>query len=156
MNKKMMRTIAISMILVTSVGFLAGCGSTQQVGYVDVAKIASDTTKGQEIDKNLQAKNQELMQKLQQVAAAGDEAATAQVQQASEQEFYNYRVAQNKEFKTAVENATAEIAKEKKLDVVFQKAAVVNGGVDVTDDVINKLGKAATTGTDTATTAATK
>ena len=49
----MMRTIAISMILVTSVGFLAGCGSTQQVGYVDVAKIASDTTKGQEIDKNV-------------------------------------------------------------------------------------------------------
>ena len=35
-----------------------------------------------------------------------------------------------------------ELAKEKKLDVVLLKGAVVGGGVDVTDDLINKMGKA--------------
>ena len=35
-----------------------------------------------------------------------------------------------------------QLAKDKKLDVVLLKGAVVGGGVDVTDDLINKMGKA--------------
>lgn len=35
-----------------------------------------------------------------------------------------------------------ELVKEKKLDVVIEKGAVVGGGSDVTDDLIAKMGKA--------------
>ena len=44
--------------------------------------------------------------------------------------------------KQYIDQQVNELAKEKKLDVVLLKGAVVGGGVDVTDDLINKMGKA--------------
>lgn len=44
--------------------------------------------------------------------------------------------------KQYIDQQVSELAKEKKLDVVLLKGAVVGGGVDVTDDLINKMGKA--------------
>ena len=35
-----------------------------------------------------------------------------------------------------------ELVKEKKLDVIIEKGAVVGGGADVTEDLITKMGKA--------------
>ena len=50
--------------------------------------------------------------------------------------------AKNQELKQYIDQQVNELAKEKKLDVVLLKGAVVGGGVDVTDDLINKMGKA--------------
>ena len=44
--------------------------------------------------------------------------------------------------KQYIDQQVNELAKEKKLDVVLLKGAVVGGGVDVTDDLFNKMGKA--------------
>ena len=41
--------------------------------------------------------------------------------------------------KTQVENAIKDVAKDKNLDVIVDKQAVLFGGNDVTEDVIKKI-----------------
>ena len=60
----------------------------------------------------------------------------------AKQDFNAFTTAKNQELKQYIDQQVNELAKEKKLDVVLLKGAVVGGGVDVTDDLINKMGKA--------------
>ena len=50
--------------------------------------------------------------------------------------------AKAQEYRQYQEQKINELVKEKKLDVVIEKGAVVGGGSDVTDDLIAKMGKA--------------
>ena len=50
--------------------------------------------------------------------------------------------AKAQEYRQYQEQKINELVKEKKLDVIIEKGAVVGGGSDVTDDLITKMGKA--------------
>ena len=50
--------------------------------------------------------------------------------------------AKAQEYRQYQEQKVGELVKEKKLDVVIEKGAVVGGGADVTEDLITKMGKA--------------
>ena len=60
----------------------------------------------------------------------------------AKQDFDAFSASKTQELKQYVDQQVNELAKEKKLDVVLLKGAVIGGGVDVTDDLINKMGKA--------------
>ena len=136
MNKRI-KSLVLGASLVASMAILGGCGSNN-VGYVDSVKVANSTEKGIEITKEINAKKAELDAKI----AAADEASKAQVTTDAKQDFNAFTTAKNQELKQYIDQQVNELAKEKKLDVVIEKGAVVGGGSDVTDDLIAKMGKA--------------
>ena len=128
MNKRI-KSLVLGASLVASMAVLGGCGSNN-IGYVDSVKVANSTEKGIEITKEINAKKAELDAKI----AAADEA--------SKQNVFNQANQELNAFANAKEQKVGELVKEKKLDVVIEKGAVVGGGSDVTDDLIAKMGKA--------------
>ena len=125
MNKKM-KSLILGATMIMALPIIGGCGSNT-IGYVDSQKVVTQTAKSIEINKEINAKGKELQAKVD----AADEASKAQVMTDAKQDFTAF-----------TDQQVNELAKEKKLDVVLLKGAVVGGGVDVTDDLINKMGKA--------------
>lgn len=136
MNKKM-KSLILGATLIVALPIIGGCGNNN-IGYVDSMKVANSTEKGLAITKEINAKDKELQAKV----AAADEASRMQVIQEARQEFAAFSNAKAAEYKQVQEQQINELVKEKKLDVIIEKGAVIGGGVDVTDDLINKMGKA--------------
>ena len=136
MNKRI-KSLVLGASLVASMAILGGCGSNN-IGYVDSVKVANSPEKGIEITKEINAKKAELDAKI----AAADEASKQNVFNQANQELNAFANAKAQEYRQYQEQKVGELVKEKKLDVVIEKGAVVGGGVDVTDDLINKMGKA--------------
>ena len=136
MNKKM-KSLILGATMIMALPIIGGCGSNT-IGYVDSQKVVTQTAKSIEINKEINAKGKELQAKIK----AADEASKAQVTTDAKQDFNAFTTAKNQELKQYIDQQVNELAKEKKLDVVLLKGAVVGGGVDVTDDLINKMGKA--------------
>ena len=136
MNKRI-KSLVLSAALVASMAILGGCGSNN-VGYVDSVKVANSTEKGIEITKEINAKKAELDAKI----AAADEASKQNVFNQANQELNAFANAKAQEYRQYQEQKINELVKEKKLDVIIEKGAVVGGGSDVTDDLITKMGKA--------------
>ena len=67
---------------------------------------------------------------------------TARVFNQANQELNAFANAKAQEYRQYQEQKINELVKEKKLDVIIEKGAVVGGGSDVTDDLITKMGKA--------------
>ncbi len=117
-----------------------GCGGRNAAfGVVDMKKVESSapavkTIKedlmnqvkkmDEDVKKEIAGKSKEEQQKI-----VADKAAQLQVAQSE---------AQNK-LKASLDTALAEVAKEKGLGAVLLKDVVPSGGVDVTEDVINKM-----------------
>ena len=98
MNKNVKRILA-GLTMMVSVGLVAGCGTTEQVGYVDMQKIMTDSQKGQDTNNKLQAKFTEINARLAQDQSAGQDANTMmQNQQKAQQEFQAYQQAMINEF----------------------------------------------------------
>lgn len=143
MNKNVKRILA-GLTMMVSVGLVAGCGTTEQVGYVDMQKIMTDSQKGQDTNNKLQAKFTEINARLAQDQSAGQDANTMmQNQQKAQQEFQAYQQAMINDFRNAVDTNVQAIAKEKNITAVVEKNALISGGVDLTEEVLNKMGKAA-------------
>ena len=133
MNKKM-KSLILGATMIMALPIIGGCGSNT-IGYVDSQKVVTQTAKSIEINKEINAKGKELQAKID----AADEASKAQVTTDAKQDFNAFTTAKNQELKQYIDQQVNELAKEKKLDVVLLKGAVVGG---VTDDLINKMGKA--------------
>ena len=132
MNKRI-KSLVLSAALVASMAILGGCGSNN-VGDVDSVKVANSI----EITKEINAKKAELDAKI----AAADEASKQNVFNQANQELNAFANAKAQEYRQYQEQKINELVKEKKLDVIIEKGAVVGGGSDVTDDLITKMGKA--------------
>lgn len=134
---KRMKSLMLGATLIVALPILGGCGSNN-IGYVDSIKVANNTEKGIAITKEINAKDKELQAKV----AAADEVTRPQVIQEARQEFAAFSNAKASEYRQYQEQQINELVKDKKLDVVIEKGAVIGGGTDVTEDLINKMGKA--------------
>ena len=145
MNKNAKRVLA-GLTMMVSVGLIAGCGTNEQIGYIDMQKIQTESQKGQDTQAKLQAKISEINARLAQEQSSGQDANTMmQNQQKAQQEFQTYQQAMIKDFESAVDTNAQAVAK-KNLTAGVDKQALISGGVDITDEVLNKMGKAANAG----------
>ena len=136
MNKKM-KSLILGATMIMALPIIGGCGSNT-IGYVDSQKVVTQTAKSIEINKEINAKGKELQAKID----AADEASKQNVFNQANQELNAFANAKAQEYRQYQEQKVGELVKEKKLDVVIEKGAVVGGGSDVTDDLIAKMGKA--------------
>ena len=146
MKMKLAQWIGVALIGATLL--VTGCSNeAQKVGVVDYERIQKESKFGAEIiqkattqQKVLQEEGKALEAELQKM----DPAKAQQEFMAKQQEFQKRAQELEKqigvEFITGIQKASTEVAQEKKMGIVLTKSQVVVGSIDITDDVIAKLG----------------
>ena len=144
LSKKSVFTAAAALLLAVSV---AGCGKVS-VGYVDQDRLNEDCPQIKTTLAEWQGKMDELRteseKQMSDAAASGasDEEIT-KLQQQIQMKVISMNQGFQNQMRAKVDAAINEVAKEKGIDVVLhsdeQDKVVISGGIDITDDIINKL-----------------
>lgn len=147
------KSLAIAAVMMGTMALLGGCGS-DKVGYVDTIKLQQQSQKMQDINKDVAAKKQELEQRL--AAVDPNDAQNYQkAQQDAQREWDTYTDSKDQEIQKYFEDEIGKVAEKEGITVVLTRNAVASGGEDLTDKVLDQVGRAdtsATTTTDAATT----
>ena len=129
--------LAISMVIMAVV--VSGCGQNKNVGVIDVEKVVTDSPKIKVMNEELMAKHKEIEEKLNTDKTTLSEADFNNAKQAADAEFTALRKDLSGKMETEIKTNLEKIAKEKNLSVIIKKNVTVQGGVDVTDEMITKL-----------------
>lgn len=144
-NKK--RIIAALMSVLCAAALFAGCGKVN-VGYVDQNRIQNEAPQIKASIEEMQGKMTEVQkeaeQKLQEASSSGASDEDMQkLQQQMQMKAAGVQQQYAIQIKAKVDAAMDDIVKAKKLDTVVNSngkdGVVVSGGVDITEDVIQKL-----------------
>ena len=129
--------LAISMVIMAVV--VSGCGQNKNVGVIDVEKVVTESPKIKVMNEELMAKHKEIEEKLNTDKTTLSEADFNNAKQATDAEFTALRKDLSGKMETEIKTNLEKIAKEKNLSVIIKKNVTVQGGVDVTDEMITKL-----------------
>lgn len=129
--------VAISMVIIAVV--VSGCGQNKNVGVIDVEKVVTESPKIKVMNEELMAKHKEIEEKLNTDKTTLSEADFNNAKQAADTEFTALRKDLSGKMETEIKTNLEKIAKEKNLSVIIKKNVTVQGGVDVTDEMIAKL-----------------
>ena len=129
--------LAISMVIMAVV--VSGCGQNKNVGVIDVEKVVTESPKIKVMNEELMAKHKEIEEKLNTDKTTLSEADFNSAKQAADTEFTALRKDLSGKMETEIKTNLEKIAKEKNLSVIIKKNVTVQGGVDVTDEMIAKL-----------------
>ena len=129
--------VAISMVIMAVV--VSGCGQNKNVGVIDVEKVVTESPKIKVMNEELMAKHKEIEEKLNADKTTLSEADFNNAKQAADAEFTALRKDLSGKMETEIKTNLEKIAKEKNLSVIIKKNVTVQGGVDVTDEMITKL-----------------
>ncbi len=137
----MKRSIRQGLLILTSAMALlvAGCGQSEKVGTVDFEKVARESGQAQQITQEINAKQQEIVARLQQAQATLPEAEFKAKEEAAKHELQIFQMSKKQQFEALVQSQAALIAKEKKLGIIMHQQAVHANGVDITDELIAKM-----------------
>ena len=142
--KDMWKRMATGAMMVCALGLVAGCGSSDKVGVVNTEKIVQESNKAKDLNKEMEAKQKEITDRLAQVQGTQSEEEFHNTQMNAQQELQIFGQAKSKEFKAYVESNIQSVAKEKELTVVANDQAIMTGGIDITEDVLKKMNEGAT------------
>ena len=137
--KDMWKRMATGAMMVCALGLVAGCGSSDKVGVVNTEKIVQESNKAKDLNKEMEAKQKEITDRLAQVQGTQSEEEFHNTQMNAQQELQIFGQAKSKEFKAYVESNIQSVAKEKELTVVANDQAIMTGGIDITEDVIKQM-----------------
>ena len=137
--KDMWKRMATGAMMICALGLVAGCGSSDKVGVVNTEKIVQESNKAKDLNKEMEAKQKEITDRLAQVQGTQSEEEFHNTQMNAQQELQIFGQAKSKEFKAYVESNIQSVAKEKELTVVANDQAIMTGGIDITEDVIKKM-----------------
>ncbi len=136
-NKHILRVGTLCLALL--VFCLSGCSSEKVVGVLDLQEIIEKAPIAQEFQNKLDAAGEEIEQKFADDSSEISEEERMALQQKAYQEYLAAKQQLEEELNAEIEEAVAEVVKEKKVSVVIYKQAVRYGGLDITEFVIEKL-----------------
>lgn len=146
--------LAAALIAVTSI-VMAGCSSETKLGYVDAERVMNEAPQIKTIKDDIDAKDKELTAKAEELNQKKGSMSDEDFKKAQldlQRQYQGLDLQYKSKVKNAMDKALAEISKEKDLSAVVPKdkvssngmsvqkqSFVVEGGIDITDDVIQKL-----------------
>ena len=151
-----MKKISIVAISVFIMGMMVGSVNAASLGCIDFQKVFSSyekTKKAEEqINKKTQILQEEVTKKQKQIekekenGMANDDlkSLVTKIQKELEpkqQEIINLKQKLEGEIRDDIVKATADLSKKEGLEAIVDKKAVITGGVDITDKVIEQLKK---------------
>ena len=132
--------VAFMLVLVLTVTLLlAGCGSNQAVGVLDVNRVMSESPKVKQFQEQLNTKGKELSDTLEKDKAALSQEEFQKKQEAAYGDFVKIKQDLEQQIDGSIKQALEQVSKEKKMGVVLYKNSVAQGGTDITDDVIKRM-----------------
>ena len=143
--KTWMKRMSLGVILMASLAFMVGCGNEEKVGYVDLGRVQMESAKYQELQQKVEARRADILKRIQEVEQSGDQAKVQQTLQSTQQEIQTFMTAMSREFESSVNAAVADVARQKSLTIVTDKTTTLTGGEDITDAVLDKLGRKSAT-----------
>lgn len=151
---KIKLTLVAVVIALMSV-FMAGCGNETKLGYVDAERVMNEAPQIKTIRENIDAKNKELEAKEQDLynnKASMSEEDFKKAQADIQRQYQGLGMQYQSQLKNTMDKVLAEVSTEKELSAVVPKTLVrsngmqiekkdfvVQGGIDITDEVIQKL-----------------
>jgi len=121
MNKR----IFVLAVLLIALVLISGCGSSGQIGMVDMQKIMTDSPKAKALQAQFDTKRNSL------VGATDATGAQKELMQLGQD--------LEKQMQTALTPVLNEVAKSHGFTAIAYTGALAQGGVDVTDEVVAKL-----------------
>ena len=144
---KLGKTAILAGTLFSATLFLSGCGETKpNIGYFNGDRVVKESAQLDAIIKDSKKKMEELQQEAMKTAQESAGMSEEEIRK-KQMEFQNraqsINISAGNQIQQKVQNALAEISKTKKLDAVLEnekgQKAVIMGGVDITEDLIEKL-----------------
>lgn len=142
----------LSTVLVSSL--LTGMAFAAEIGVVDMQTISTKYTKAQNLAAQVKDKEAELTKLRDQLAEqlkGADKLSPVEKKNMEDKlnaqfaakfkEYREWTVAQEQALKAEFDRAIDQVAAQQKLDLVLPKQAVLQGGRDITQDVITTLNK---------------
>ena len=144
--------LVIALVTLMSV-FMSGCGSETKLGYLDAERVMNEAPQIKIIRDNIDAKNKEIEAKetdlmSKKATMSDEEFKKAQM----DIQYQGLDMQYKSQVKNTMDKVLAEVSTEKELSAVVPKTLVrsngmqvqkqefvVQGGIDITDDVIQKL-----------------
>jgi|GEM_PF-2350323 len=129
-------------VLLLSVGVMvAGCSSEMpKAGTMESERIAKESKMGAELEEKIKTQMMALEEEMKNTEPPQTQEEFMALQREFQERARGIERQLLREFRVEVERASAEVAQSKKLGVVLWKENVVTGSVDITDEVIEKLG----------------
>ena len=139
MGQPMWKKLAcIGLIIATTI--LSGCGNQEKVAVVDYQKIEMKSAKVQTIEKEIEAKNKEIGERLsavQQQDISDEELQQKYVEAQQEQAIFIQ--SKQKQLQSLIEAQCQKIAKDKGYTIIMRSGMVPDGATDITDEVLTGL-----------------
>jgi outer membrane protein len=138
----MMKTFRMTVLFSALVVFtfvLAGCAQKSTIGVLDVDRVLTESPKVKALQDQLNQKGQELSTKLEADKAKLTPEQIQAQQDAATKEFEQTKQGLEQQIDETMRQSLEQVAQEKKLGIILFKNGVTQGGVDVTQDVIDKM-----------------
>lgn len=146
--------LVIALISMMSI-FMTGCGNEIKLGYLDAERVMNEAPQIKTIRDNIDAKNKEIEAKeadLQNQKATMSPEDFKKAQMDIQRQYQGLDMQYKSQVKNTMDKVLAEVSTEKELSAVVPKTLVrsngmqvqkqefvVEGGIDITDEVIQKL-----------------
>ncbi len=146
--------LVIALISMMSI-FMTGCGNEIKLGYLDAERVMNEAPQIKTIRDNIDAKNKEIEAKeadLQNQKATMSPEDLKKAQMDIQRQYQGLDMQYKSQVKNTMDKVLAEVSTEKELSAVVPKTLVrsngmqvqkqefvVEGGIDITDEVIQKL-----------------
>jgi len=138
--KQGLKLLSLALVLVFAAALLGGCaGNKGSVGVLDVNKVMSESPKVKNFQEQLNAKGKELSDALEKEKPNLSNEEFQKRQEAAYSEFLKLKQDFESQIDAAIQQALDQVAKEKGLGVILYKNGVAQGGIDITDAVIQKM-----------------
>lgn len=136
----MKRTFLLTIFLMAFVFLVAGCGGrTADFGYVDMQRVVAESVKVKDLQSQIQIKAKELTELDEKEKTSLGQEEYQRNQQLRQGEMTALSRDIENQFEAILNQAMADVAKDRGLGAVLAKNSVLHGGIDVTDDVLKKI-----------------
>lgn len=136
---KMWKRVAAGMLVVLAAGMLAGCGSEDKMGVVDMTRVSKEAPQAKQVEQKIKDKQDAIEKELTEAKSTMSAEDFQKKQQQAQQEYQIFGQSMQRQFVTDVQSKLGDIAKEKDVGIIVYKDAVHKGGIDVTDELIQKM-----------------
>lgn len=126
-------------VMVFTVGTAAAAPPAGGAGFLDVNRIMDESPKVKALQAELNRRGQEIMQQL---AAEKPQLTPEQYEQKQAEAYKDYEELKKTyelQIDGSIKQATAQVAKEKRLAVVLHNKGILAGGTDITDEVMRRM-----------------
>ncbi|MBP1764352.1 MAG: outer rane chaperone Skp (OmpH) [Firmicutes bacterium] len=137
---KKMLTVALVLAAFAMTAMISGCSSAAPgIGVVDMNKVMTESPKVKQLQEQLNATGKTMSEQLEKEQASSTPEEFQKKQEKAYTEFMKTKQELEGQVDASLKQALQQVAKEKNLGVILYKNGVAQGGIDITDDLKQKM-----------------